>query len=53
MLQCKVETKIPRLLIELGFRLLDEYFAVCDRYTDDLISRDTWERALAKVGKSF
>lgn len=52
MLKYYLDKETPRALIELGFHLLDELFVVVERYTDDLISKDTWERGLAKVGKS-
>lgn len=53
LLQYGIEKNTPRALIELGFRLLDEHFAVGERYEDELISKATWDCALEKVGKVF
>ena len=53
MLKYYLDKETPRALIELGFHLLDELFAVGERYEDELISKATWDCALEKVGKVF
>lgn len=49
MVEYAAETKTPRALIELGVHLLTEHFYAGERYTDELISEETWKRALEKA----
>lgn len=49
MLQYAQRRGAPRAFIELGFQLLSEHFFSGERYYDELISQETWARAILRT----
>jgi len=49
MIEYGCSKKTPQALIEIGVRLLDEHFYTTERFSDELISLEAWERATYKA----
>lgn len=49
MVQYACRRGAPRAFIELGFLLLSEHFFSGERYYDELISQETWARAILRT----